>query len=888
MSESEEEDNFYGLIPLAAKKERNTRCKKKVLVETNVHRLELSPNQPIYSYVVTVNLVTEQLNRARQERECSNYISKSGRRGAKYEKERALCWKFFLIALDSCDALHTGGPFFYDRQSRLYTFSEIKMENGNGKIELTLEGPTILDDRRFIRVEFCLEKSEENFLTTPADVGKTVNTCPGAVDSTLLEAMNTILNYPAIAKPNIVTIGDNIHYVIDPTDFNIPEKTFEEGYLYAGFGAKRNVMSLEDEPTDSEEKKPTVFMSTEMKITLFHPDWTSLIDLLQSYDDFASDLDARSDEAQRILARCMGLEVKLDFGPYEGKKPESDVIGRIRKFSKSARETFMPEHIAPNVTLEEFFNKQYKIILRYPRLFTIEMRGSKRNVVLPAEVLTSCPSQPVASDRMLKNEHEEMMESLALYPERHKALSEEVSGLVRMYPGPLFEFIEMSPPIKVEGIVLDAPKIEFDKNGSPEELRGPEHSFEHHDGHFYDPRSLRRWAVCYVDGEELSDLDYAITKEMRINGMNVADATITGFEGRRDLEHVFEWAESDDVELIVFVIKEHHDLHLRIKYLELDYNVKALEIEFETALKVLKDKDEMESRTRSEIARRVNLKLGGLNYFIRSDAFSNPNRLIIGFDVRQCEGANKYVPLTIGFAANMLGHFQQFAGGYTYVARDPFAVGANWSETYGLMITRTVAKILTKLFRKRGPPDDILVYLNGVTANEYGMINEHFSSCVRVGCTMTGLIPAPNITIIGASTNHNETLYKFDEQKGSVSNLEPGTVVDHTIVHPHYNEWYHSSAVARQGTVKTTKFTLIFTTNEAEPMSNIEELTNDLCYDHQIVFHPVELPAPLFFARRYCQRGVRVMSANGPIYENGHANIRITNERFGYLNSLFA
>lgn len=53
-------------------------------------------------------------------------------------------------------------------------------------------------------------------------------------------------------------------------------------------------------------------------------------------------------------------------------------------------------------------------------------------------------------------------------------------------------------------------------------------------------------------------------------------------------------------------------------------------------------------------------------------------------------------------------------------------------------------------------------------------------------------------------------------------NLEPGTVVDHTIVSPVYSEFYLASAVARQGTTKAAKYTIIFSTNNNLEMKKIE------------------------------------------------------------------
>ncbi|KAF1749620.1 hypothetical protein GCK72_026088 [Caenorhabditis remanei] len=42
-----------------------------------------------------------------------------------------------------------------------------------------------------------------------------------------------------------------------------------------------------------------------------------------------------------------------------------------------------------------------------------------------------------------------------------------------------------------------------------------------------------------------------------------------------------------------------------------------------------------------------------------------------------------------------------------------------------------------------------------------------------------------------------------------------------------------------------------------------QTLTNDLCYNHQIVFHPAGLPVPLYIAGRYSQRGAMVLAHNG-------------------------
>ncbi|CAL2051965.1 unnamed protein product [Caenorhabditis brenneri] len=59
----------------------------------------------------------------------------------------------------------------------------------------------------------------------------------------------------------------------------------------------------------------------------------------------------------------------------------------------------------------------------------------------------------------------------------------------------------------------------------------------------------------------------------------------------------------------------------------------------------------------------------------------------------------------------------------------------------------------------------------------------------------------------------------------------------------------------------------IYTTNPAGTMSELEELTNDLCYDHQIVFQPIGLP-----------------ENKGPIYTDNEVDLERTKKEYGYGN----
>lgn len=104
---------------------------------------------------------------------------------------------------------------------------------------------------------------------------------------------------------------------------------------------------------------------------------------------------------------------------------------------------------------------------------------------------------------------------------------------------------------------------------------------------------------------------------------------------RGDLEPIFKKAKAAGTQLLFFVVKSRYNYHQQIKALEQKYDVLTQEIRAETAEKVFR-----QPQTRLNIINKTNMKLGGLNYAIGSEAFNKPNRLIVGFVTSQRVGGN--------------------------------------------------------------------------------------------------------------------------------------------------------------------------------------------------------------------------------------------------------
>lgn len=116
----------------------------------------------------------------------------------------------------------------------------------------------------------------------------------------------------------------------------------------------------------------------------------------------------------------------------------------------------------------------------------------------------------------------------------------------------------------------------------------------------------------------------------------------------------------------------------------------------------------------------------------------------------------------------------------------------------------------------------------------------------------------------------------------SEQNVRPGTVIDTTIVHPTFDEFYLNSHIALQGTAKTPRYTTLIDENNFTA-DQIHGLCYSLCFAHQIVRLPTSLPSPVYIATRYAERGRELISAAG--YYSGFEEFENIRDTLPYFNS---
>ncbi|VDD95129.1 unnamed protein product [Enterobius vermicularis] len=251
------------------------------------------------------------------------------------------------------------------------------------------------------------------------------------------------------------------------------------------------------------------------------------------------------------------------------------------------------------------------------------------------------------------------------------------------------------------------------------------------------------------------------------------------------------------------------------------------------------------SQTLENIVNKLNIKLGGLNYTLLS-----PDRRLVCVEVAR---GGVLTPTVVGYAANSKNDNYEFVGDFGFHDAQ-----------------RTEMQAFPEL--------QIATYFK---------YQNHEVPLIRKGLVEGGCDPAVKVTMIVVNRMHNIRIQLDPRARSVEQNCKPGTVLDEQVVHPRFSEFYLNSHKALQGTSKTPRYTVVVD-DSGFSLDDLEMMTYALCYCHQIVNSPTSIPAPLYIATRYAERGRRVINSESAYGPRRIANLRLLNEDLPYYNTHLA
>lgn len=210
----------------------------------------------------------------------------------------------------------------------------------------------------------------------------------------------------------------------------------------------------------------------------------------------------------------------------------------------------------------------------------------------------------------------------------------------------------------------------------------------------------------------------------------------------------------------------------------------------------------------SNIAMKINAKLGGVNHIIHKDveelSFSRPV-IFFGADVTH-PGFGEHMPSVAAVVASLDRHASRYCarvraqtheknGGAQEIIRD---------------LAEMVRECLIQFYKTNGKtkPERIVFYRDGVSEGQFDQVLVHEVRAVQEACMKLDKDYRPGITFVVVQKRHHARLFCEDrkDETGRAGNVPPGTTVDKGITHPFEFDFYLCSHYG----IQVSGFSVIF------------------------------------------------------------------------------
>ncbi|KAK3689869.1 Piwi domain-containing protein [Podospora appendiculata] len=246
----------------------------------------------------------------------------------------------------------------------------------------------------------------------------------------------------------------------------------------------------------------------------------------------------------------------------------------------------------------------------------------------------------------------------------------------------------------------------------------------------------------------------------------------------------------------------------------------------------------------SNVAMKVNAKLGGQTCRIDGKGFYTKPTMVIGVDVSHASPGSA----SPSIAAMCVSMDKDTA---VYNA----AVQTNgWrTEILTPVNTESMLKPLVMKWKDQFQilPDHIIYFRDGVSEGQFSHVIEYELSEMRnVFMKLGAGIPnyKPKFTVIIAGKRHHIRFFPSGNQDGDRnSNPFPGTLVDREVTHPFHYDFYLCSHVAIQGTARPVHYNVIHDEIGYKP-EDLQKMIYHQCYQYCRSTTPVSLHPAVYYA----------------------------------------
>ncbi|KAL5522335.1 hypothetical protein ACEPAF_2192 [Sanghuangporus sanghuang] len=540
--------------------------------------------------------------------------------------------------------------------------------------------------------------------------------------------------------------------------------------------------------------------------------------------------------------------------------------------AQSARKTmFQCDEFGGKISVEQYFQRKYNIRLQHADDMPVVNIGNKtKDIYVPAEV---CEIEPGQSYRGLLADKQtaEMIKAACNPPYVNaQAISDQGLGVLglRQRASPMQGFdVEVSLEFAiVPARVLNPPRVMY-QSGQPSVANG---SWNILGVRFSRPAPLTRAAILVLnDGgrddfrdqtdPELRSVVTGFLTKCRNSGMQVEEGLPPlrfirlpranqrdrlRIEAINEIEKQLKTLPSPPNLVLVFMTGRDPDIYPGLKKL---CDMK-LGIQTVCMLMPKVKKERGQDQYFSNIALKVNTKLGGVNHQIHPDSLRwLKNTMLVGMDVTHpAVGCVKGTPSIAAVVASCDGNFMHYPASLRLQEHRKEMI----TDVKEMMIER-----LNEYFKRmKSYPERIIVFRDGVSEGQFDQVllrelppmKEAFKAFK--GCR-------PKLTIAICGKRHHTRFYPTKtEEADRTSNTKAGTVVDKGVTAVYDFDFYLQAHAGLQGTVRATHYSVIYDENKF-PADDLQQGANDVSYLWARATKSVSLIPPAYWADRACERG---------------------------------
>ncbi|XP_016958952.2 protein argonaute-2 [Drosophila biarmipes] len=526
-------------------------------------------------------------------------------------------------------------------------------------------------------------------------------------------------------------------------------------------------------------------------------------------------------------------------------------VYKVNGLSQSPASSQTFEQEGKKLTIVDYF-KSRNFKLQFPQLHCLHVGPPAKNILLPIELCTIEAGQPL-NRKDGATQVANMIKFAATSTNERKA---KIMHLLNFFQHNLDPTISRfgiriaNNFIVVSTRTLNAPQVEYQGNKWCGVRNG---SWRMDNMRFLEPKQkAHKWAIVYCDPpygrklhfSQVGDFERQMFNQSKTVNVTLADkAEIRTFRDDRNLDDVFYDLKRSQHDLAFVIIPQAGASYDTIKQkAELQHGILT------QCIKQFTVERKLNPQTIGNILLKVNSKLNGINHKLKDDPKLPmlKNAMYLGADVTHPSPDQCEIPSVVGVAAS----------------HDPY--GAAYNMQYRLqrsaleeiedMESITLAHLRVYQQYRKSYPEHILYYRDGVSDGQFPKIkNEElkgiYAACAKAGCK-------PKVCCVIVVKRHHTRFFPNGEpsQYNKFNNVDPGTVVDRTIVHPNEMQFFMVSHQSIQGTAKPTRYNVIENTGNLD-IDLLQQLTYNLCHMFPRCNRSVSYPAPAYLAHLVAARG---------------------------------